>query len=155
MSIVLGIDPGKTGALALYNAAGDTLSVEDVPLLDVGSKRVVDHYGLARIVDAWCKDAAPTVYLELVGSMPGEGHAGAFDFGQTAGLLRGVCAAHFLRIEMVTPAKWKRALGVKGDKDVSRQRASTLFPKHSGLFARKKDDGRAEAALIAYYGASL
>jgi crossover junction endodeoxyribonuclease RuvC len=49
---------------------------------------------------------------------------------------------------------WKRALGVKGDKDVSRQRASALLPRHSGLWLRKKDDGRAEAALIAYYGAA-
>jgi crossover junction endodeoxyribonuclease RuvC len=150
--VILGIDPGKSGALALYDPATGALEVEDVPTLQIGSKRTLDHYALARTVDNWARHN-PVVYLELVGSMPGEGHAGAFDFGRTSGLLCGVCAAHFLRIEWVTPGVWKRALGVKGDKDVSRQRASALLPRHSGLWLRKKDDGRAEAALIAYYGA--
>lgn len=151
-SFVLGIDPGKRGALALLDVAAGTLEVEDVPTLTVRGKTVVDHYGLARIVDAW-SPRNPVVFIEQVGSRPGEGHAGAFDFGRTCGLILGICSAHFLRVEYVTPAKWKAAMRVKGDKDESRQRACTLFPGQSALFARVKDDGRAEAALIASHGA--
>lgn len=150
--LVLGIDPGKRGALALLDKTTGALEIEDVPILTIRGKTVVDHYGLARIVDAWAP-RNPLVAIELVGSRPGEGHAGAFDFGRTCGLILGVCAANFLRVEYVTPAKWKAAMGVKGDKDESRQRAATLFPRQSGLFARVRDDGRAEAALIAAWGA--
>lgn len=150
--MIVGIDPGKTGALALYDPATGGLEIQDVPVLRVKSRNVIDHYALARIIDLWAKQD-PVVFLELVGSRPGEGHAGAFDFGRTYGLLLGICAAHFLRVEHVTPASWKAALKVKGDKDVSRQRASALLPRHSGLWARKMDDGRAESALIALYGA--
>jgi hypothetical protein len=150
--MILGIDPGKTGALALYDQPSGALEVVDVPLLDIRGKGVVDHYALARFIDLWAP-SIKTVWLELVGTRPGEGAVGAFDFGRTYGMLLGVCAASFLPIELVTPAKWKAALQVKGDKDVSRQRASALLPRHAGLWPLKKHDGRAEAALIAYYGA--
>lgn len=148
---IIGIDPGKTGALALLRPNGDLL-VEDVPTFKIGSKTTVDHYGLARIVDAWAPET-PDVFLELVGTRPGEGAVGAFDFGRTYGLLLGICAAHFLKVHLVTPASWKAAMKVKGDKDESRRAACAAFPQQSALFARKKDDGRAEAALIASYGA--
>jgi crossover junction endodeoxyribonuclease RuvC len=152
---VLGIDPGKTGALALYCPQDGSLQVEDVPTLatrGAGKAKSIDHYGIARIVDVWAL-FNPIVFIELVGSRPGEGHAGAFDFGLTTGILRGCVAAHFLRIELVTPAVWKRALACPAAKDGARARASTLFPSHSAKWARVKDDGRAEASLIALYGA--
>lgn len=148
---VLGIDPGKTGALALLEPGGG-LTVLDVPTLKVGTKTVVDHYALARQIDAWAPHN-PVVYLEQVGTRPGEGAVGAFDFGHTFGLLKGICSAHFLPIELVLPQVWKKAMAVKGDKDVSRQRASQLMPKHSHNWPLKKHDGRAEAGLIALYGA--
>ena len=117
---ILGIDPGKTGALALYTPATGALEVLDVPTFTVKSgkskKTVIDHYSLARIIDAW-SPLNPTVYLEQVGTRPGEGAVGAFDFGRTYGMLLGICAAHFMPIELVTPATWKAALKVKGDKD--------------------------------------
>jgi len=147
---ILGVDPGKTGALALLMSDG-SLQVEDVPVFKLGSKTTVDHYALARIVDAWSVHA-PTVWLEQVGTRPGEGAVGAFDFGRTYGILLGVCAAHFMTVNLVTPASWKAGMKVKGDKDESRAAACTMFPRQSALFARKKDDGRAEAALIAAYG---
>jgi crossover junction endodeoxyribonuclease RuvC len=150
--LVLGIDPGKRGALALLDVTAGALEVEDVPTLTIRGKTVIDHYALARIVDAW-SPRNPVVFIEQVGSRPGEGHAGAFDFGRTCGLILGVCAASFLRIEFVTPATWKRSHKLGPDKDQARLRAATLFPRHSGLFARVKDDGRAESALIAAYGA--
>jgi crossover junction endodeoxyribonuclease RuvC len=113
---------------------------------------VIDHYALARLIDAWAP-LNPQAWVEQVATRPGEGAVGAFSFGKSYGLVLGVLAAHFIKIEHVTPASWKTALKVKGDKDVSRQRASALFPTYSGLWARVRDDGRAEAALIAYYGA--
>ena len=145
----LGIDPGLTGALCLLNGAA--IDVFDVPTLQIGKKSHVDVYALARLIDQ-LSTSNPTVFLEQVGTRPGEGAVGAFSFGHTCGLLRGICAAHFLKIEMVTPATWKRAMKVTGDKDECRAKAAAMWPRHSGLFARKKDDGRAEAALLAVYG---
>lgn len=148
---IIGVDPGKQGAIALYRPDTGALTVFDVPVF-TGKKTVVDHYGLARLVEKMAQTQA-TVWLELVGTRPGEGAVGAFDFGRTYGLLLGVCAAHYLPISFVTPATWKAALKVRGDKEVSRQRAAELFPRHGGLWPLKKHDGRAEAALIALYGA--
>ncbi len=91
------------------------------------------------------------VWLEQVGTRPGEGAVGAFSFGRGYGLLRGVCAANFLTIIDVTPATWKAAMKVRGDKDESRARASALFPRHGQLWPLKHD-GRAEAVLIAAHG---
>lgn len=154
---ILGIDPGLSGALALYWPSSGVVAVRDMPVLetrrsDKRIKRSVDPYELARLIDEWSKDIG-LVCLELVGVRPGEGAVGAFSFGEGYGLVRGVCCANFLPVETVTPASWKRAMGVKGDKDESRARASQLFPRSAGLWPRKKDDGRAESLLIAAYGA--
>ena len=146
---VLGIDPGLSGALALYD--GDALEVVDIPTLQLKSKRVVDEYALARIIDNW-SGRIREVWLEQVGTRPGEGVVGAFTFGRGYGLIRGVCCAYFLPIVDVTPATWKAAMKVRGDKDESRLRASAVFPKYGSLWSLKKHDGRAEAALIARHG---
>lgn len=148
---ILGIDPGLSGAMALYDVDG-SLEIVDMPVLQFKTKRQVDEYAVARIIDNW-RDRIREVWLEHVGTRPGEGAVGAFSFGRGYGLLRGVCAANFLPIIDVTPATWKGALKVRGDKDESRARASSLFPRHGGSWALKKHDGRAEAALIALYGA--
>lgn len=157
--LVLGIDPGLSGALALYDPDGGLREVEDVPVLEsrrtTGKvKRSVDAYEAARLIDVWAKDIS-LVIIEQVGIRPGEGAVGAFSFGDGFGLLKGICYAHFLRVELVTPQAWKRAMGVKGDKDESRARASQLLPRSAGSWNLKKHDGRAEAALIAMYGARL
>lgn len=154
--LVLGIDPGLSGALALYDPDGGLLSVDDVPVLEARRasgkiKRSVDAYELSRLIDSLSKHIG-IVMLEQVGVRPGEGAVGAFSFGEGYGLIRGICCANFLRVELVTPQVWKRAMGVKGDKDESRARASQLMPTNCGLWPLKKHDGRAEAALIALYG---
>lgn len=151
MKSILGIDPGLSGAVALYDPNTGELEVHDVPVHQIGSKRTIDHYGFARIIDNW-STVNPVVWLEFVASSPQMGVSSAFKFGDTNGVIRGVCAAHFLSIITVTPAAWKRAMKVTGDKDECRAKACALFPKHTFLFARKKDDGRAEAALIAMHG---
>lgn len=147
---ILGIDPGLSGALALYDVDG-SLEVMDIPTLQMRTKRVLDEYALARIIDNWSV-RIHEVWLEQVGVRPGEGAVGAFTFGRGYGALRGICAANFLTIMDVTPQGWKAALKVRGDKDESRQRASALFPRSGGLWPLKKHDGRAEAALIALHG---
>jgi len=153
MRAFLGIDPGATGALALYQPETADLTVFDVPTLKIGKKTAVDHYALARIVDGM-STLNPEVWIEYVSASPQMGVTSSFSFGQTYGLLVGVCAAHFLKINTVTPPVWKTAMKAKGDKDESRARVCALLPHHSALFARKKDNGRSDATLIAIYGAT-
>lgn len=162
-SSFLGIDPGLTGALALYDPAADALEVEDVPTFRVAGKTVMDEASLARIVDNW-SPRIREVWLELVNAMPsvggqrrGMGAQSAFNFGRGYGLIRGVCAANFLTVVDVTPGAWKRALAVPGKvaggDDAGRQRASQLMPRHAHLWPLKKHAGRADAALVARFAA--
>lgn len=151
-SCFLGIDPGLSGALALYDPTDGSLEIADIPVLQLKSKRIIDEYALARRIDCW-SSRVREVWLELVGVRPGEGAVGAFSFGKGYGVIRGVCAANFLTIMDVTPQSWKAALRVKGDKDESRLVASRLLPRYAHNWTLKKHDGRAEAALIALYGA--
>jgi crossover junction endodeoxyribonuclease RuvC len=76
----------------------------------------------------------------------------AFNFGMNFGTIKGVCGGLRIPFSLVTPGKWKRDLGLKADKDQARARAAQLWPGAAAHFARKKDDGRAEAALIALWG---
>ena len=150
---VLGVDPGLNGALAFLDAAG-ALEVFDMPVhrLNRGgkAKREIDRYELARIVDAHGPIAH--AFVEQVGAMPGQGVTSMFQFGRSLGIVEGVLSAGFVPTDYVTPRKWRSDLGVRVGKDGSRARASALMPCHAGLWTRVKDDGRAEAALIALYG---
>lgn len=156
ISAILGIDPGLTGAIALYMPGQDRLFVGDVPLFELKRngklRREVDVHNLANML-ADCAQHKPVVWIEHVSAMPGEGAVGAFTFGKTVGLLTGICVGLQLVIERVTPSVWKRAMGVPADKDAARARASQLLPQHSSCWPLKKHDGRAESALIALYGA--
>jgi Holliday junction resolvasome RuvABC endonuclease subunit len=160
----IGVDPGLSGALALLRSDGAALVVVDMPTLELkkakGAKRYIDYAALTQIVQCWSlvlgdNGAKPVCVVELVGSMPGQGIASAFDFGRSFGAALTACHGASLRVEQVTPAVWKRAVGIPtgAGKDQSRARAMNLFPNHAGLFARAKDDGRADAALLAWYGA--
>ena len=152
MRPILGIDPGLSGAVALLTPDGE-LFVHDIPTLDVGGRKRPDAVGLAHMFDAYAAQA-PSVWIEDVGVRPGEGAVGAFSFGKGVGMLLGVAAAHFMPVEVVRPATWKKAMGLPtgATKDESRARASALLPQHAGLWPLKKHDGRAESALIALYG---
>jgi crossover junction endodeoxyribonuclease RuvC len=156
MSAFLGIDPGLTGAIALYTPMTDTLHVGDIPILEIKkgrqTKREVDTHALVGMLRD-CALHRPTVWLEQVGTMPGEGAVGAFTFGRTVGILTGVVVALDLVLERVTPQVWKRDLGVLADKEATRARASALLPRHAHCWNLKKHHGRAEAALLAVYGA--
>lgn len=154
--IVIGIDPGLKGAIARLDTTAGTLDVQDVPTFELKrnnkTKREIDYHSLARLVDDMAKEAGTRIVIELVGAMPGQGVSSMFAFGKAFGVLIGVSAATFCPIEFVTPAVWKKAMGVTASKDGARARASMLFPQQAHLWARVKDDGRAESALIALYG---
>ncbi len=93
--------------------------------------------------------------VERVSAMPGNGAVSMFNFGRSYGDVRGVIGALDIPLHFVTPQKWKKHFGLTSDKDQSRLRAIRMFPAVADQFKRKKDDGRAEAALIALYGAEV
>ena len=153
--IFIGIDPGLSGAIASYDTDTGALEVHDVPTHEMvrngKKKREVDLHSCARIIDALAKPAGSSILIEQVGSMPGQGVSSVFAFGKVYGILLGISASTFVPLDTVTPAVWKKAMGVTSSKDGSRAKASALLPQHSHLWSRVKDDGRAEAALIAIY----
>lgn len=150
----LGIDPGLSGAMALYDPKAVQVVIGDVPTLEINGKRVVDLATLAQYFDMNSGHVKHAT-IEAVGAMPGQGVSSMFKFGFVAGALQAMVAAHFIPVHLVQPAKWKKALGLTGDKDASRRLASQHFPQFAHLWARVKDDGRAESVLLALYGSKL
>lgn len=152
--IILGIDPGMTGAVAWWRD-GRVYKVEDLPTIEIAVGKGKRKQLQPSILGDMLFDGPPIdhVYLEHVQSMPGEGAVGAFSFGRGFGQIEGVIACSKTPYTLVRPAKWKAALGVPADKGGARALACRLCPDLAAMFARVKDDGRAEAALIALYGA--
>lgn len=146
-SCILGIDPGASGGIAFYFPSyPERVSVQDMPAVDGR----VSAAELAAIVRQFSPDAA---IVELVGAMPGQGVSSTFKFGMAFGTACGVVSALHVPTHFVAPGKWKRSYGLDADKEKARRRAIELWPSCAEHFARKKDHGRAEAALIARYGA--
>jgi len=153
--IVLGIDPGLSGALAFYDTTTEVLVVMDMPTVEVTrngkNKREVSP---ALVADMVAGKGIEKAFMERVSAMPGQGVSSMFSFGRSSGVVEGVLAAYEIPTTLVTPQAWMKAMGVRAGKDGSRERAMQLFPQYSTAFARKKDDGRSDAALIAKFGAS-
>jgi crossover junction endodeoxyribonuclease RuvC len=153
---ILGIDPGASGGIAFFSMQRGLLSIFDMPTVEVKrggkNKREVSAAMLNAIIGARDIDAA---FVEKVGAMPGQGVSSMFQFGRSVGMIEGVLAALEIPTNYVTPQSWQKAVGARGGKDASRARAAELFPAYAANFTRKKDDGRADAALIAWYGAQL
>lgn len=153
---ILGIDPGASGGIAFFSMQRGLLSIFDMPTVEVKrggkNKREVSAAMLNAIIGARDIDAA---FVEKVGAMPGQGVSSMFQFGRSVGMIEGVLAALEIPTNYVTPQGWQKAVGARGGKDASRARAAELFPAYAANFSRKKDDGRADAALIAWYGAQL
>lgn len=155
MTLFVGIDPGLSGALAFLS--GEELDVLAMPTLTIskakGTRRILDLTALAGIIDDKTKNAARvSVFIERVAAMPKQGVASMFSFGESYGAIKGIVAANFLPLTLVTPVTWKGKLKVSRNKDDARYRASQLMPRFAHLWTRRKDDGMAEAALIALYG---
>jgi crossover junction endodeoxyribonuclease RuvC len=164
---IAGIDPGLSGAIALYDATPDSErhgtnarfgQIIDMPTHELTingkKKRRLDLTALARFADTYAKDIALLV-IENVNAAPGQGVTSMFNFGYATGAVTGIFAANFVPLHPVSPQKWKRELGLSSDKDASRALASRMFPAAAHLWSRKKDDGRAESALLAWYGSKL
>ena len=153
-ALVIGIDPGLGGALALLTSDGVLLDLDDMPVLADGAagRRAINAPLLAARVRAW---GAGQAFCELVGPRPGEGAVGAFGFGRSRGIIEGVLGTMGVPVDMVAPSWWKRRIGIPpgaDKKNVARSEAIRRWPALADRFARKKDDGRAEAALIAVAG---
>jgi len=154
MSRVIGIDPGLSGAIAVINGT-DSLSVFDMPTMTVErngkAKRQVSATELAEIIYIMKNDDCH-VFVEKVSAMAGQGVTSVFSFGRSFGMIEGILAALHLPVTYVAPATWVKAVGRGQGKDASRARAMEIFPNNQTDFKRVKDDGRADAALIAYWG---
>jgi crossover junction endodeoxyribonuclease RuvC len=147
--ITIGVDPGKAGAIGLVDDLGDLIGVHDMPL----AGGIVSPILLAQL-EEWSNPAFPVfgaAVIEDVHSMPKQGVASSFGFGRSKGVVEGVFAGAGRPLVYVAPSKWKKDLALSADKDGARRRAIELWPAKAQLFARVKDDGRAEAALIAYW----
>jgi len=150
--VILAIDPGASGALAFYNPEAGTLEIIDMPVVEVQrsnkTKREISPPMLASLIRARNPHQA---VVERVGAMPGQGVSSMFQFGRGVGMIEGVLATLEIQITYVAPQVWQRAVNSRDGKDGNRQRAAEIFPAYAHLFARKKDDGRADAALMAYW----
>lgn len=150
---VIGIDPGLGGAIALYELAYNKLTVWDCPVYRPKERAAsIDDVNLAVLIGNIKREGSTHVYLERAQAVLGMGLPSAFNYGAGYGVYRGIIAAYQLPLTLVQPQKWKKTLALPKDKTVCRRRASELFPASAHYFGRKKDDGRAEAALIAWYG---
>lgn len=158
MAAVIAIDPGLTGAIAVYE--GGRLEVADMPTEARGRKSAVDLDRLWQAVASSISMEGPTVgVIENVATMPRQGLASACNFGKTIGACEMALVAAGCDLVRVTPPVWKFGVGLQHDpkadtkarKNASRARAIELFPNYAHLFARVKDDGRAEAALMAWW----
>jgi hypothetical protein len=145
--IIIGIDPGKTGAVAFLWDSG-AVDVFDMPAGPAGLSAALD-------IDDQHLSPSPrfVAYVEQQQAMPKQGVSSTFKIGQSYGEILGVCGALGIRVVTVTPVKWKMVMGLRGkDKEASRALAMRLFPQIAGELQRKKDHGRAEALLIAEWG---
>lgn len=153
-ALILGIDPGLSGAIAFYAPGSkELIALSDMPLLKrldkSEKKRWIDPYTLATAVDAYSKDTL-LACIEEPSAMPGQGVVSTFRFGLSCGLAQGVCASSNIPMRLVKPSVWKALMGLSRDKSLSIKKAQQLFPAHADQFLKK--DGRAEAALLAYFG---
>ena len=152
---VLGVDPGAIGALAMLDTDLGALVVCDMPstLIKIGKghRRQISEFWLADTLRVW---QAETAVIERVHALPKQGVTSSFSFGLSYGLVRGVLAALGVSVQLVTPQEWKRSFRLGPDKNEARIIASRLFPQNAMCFTRAKDDGRAEAALLALFGAN-
>ena len=155
MKYIIGVDPGAAGAIAILEDTGKLVHVFDMPSVEVISggkaKRRVSPEMLAAELRLYA-DQGAVAYVEQVGAMPGQGVSSMFAFGQAFGIVLGVLAGLAIPTQTVTPGKWKKALNLNAGKDAARAKAAQVWPAHAAEFKRVKDDGKAEAGLIAVWG---
>ena len=154
--LIIGIDPGISGAICFFED-GQVMEIIDMPVMADGKKNKRQINGpqiynviLNRINKFQKKDII--VVIEQVSAMPGQGVTSMFNFGQSFGVLKGICSAMQLSTYFVRPAKWKKYFGlIKTEKDASRTKVIEIFPYISSQLSRKKDSNKADAVLIASF----
>ncbi len=158
--IIIGIDPGLSGAIAILNDK-KVLSIFEMPVMAEGkkNKRQLNSAQLVKIIrENIKKNEEAVVVVEQVNAMPGQGVTSMFNFGQTFGAIKGVCAALELPIFFVRPSKWKKHFElINASKDSSRTKVIEMYPSISGQLTKKKDVNKTDAILIArfYYETKL
>ncbi len=154
--LVIGIDPGISGSICFFKD-GKIIDVIEMPNMIDGKKNKRQVNGSqvyneisTRITNIEKKDIK--VVIEHVSAMPGQGVTSMFNFGQSFGILKGICAAMQLSMYFVRPAKWKKYFNlIKSEKDASRTKAIEIFPYFSSQLSKKKDSNKADAILIASF----
>jgi Holliday junction resolvasome RuvABC endonuclease subunit len=152
---ILGVDPGVYGGLAIVTindgATPQLVDAIDIPVTGVGAKERVDAIALRTWITAHQPQHA---LIERGQAMPKQGASSGFKYGRAVGSIESVIACCEIPLTIVEPSMWKKFHQLRGgDKEAGRQRALQLFPAAHAMLARKKDHGRAEAALIALAGA--
>ena len=154
--LVIGIDPGISGSICFFQD-GKIIDVVEMPTMTDGKKNKKQVNGSQifneiseRIKKIDKKDIR--VIIEQVSAMPGQGVTSMFNFGQSFGILKGICSAMQLPMYFVRPAKWKKYFSlINSEKDASRTKAIEIFPYFSLNLSRKKDSNKADAILIASF----
>ena len=154
--IIIGIDPGIAGAICFFSN-GNVIDVIDMPTMAEGKKNKKQVNGrqifneISSIKNKFLNEPL-NVVIEQVSAMPGQGVTSMFNFGQSFGVIKGICSAMELPIFYVRPAKWKKHFNlINSEKDASRTKVIEMFPKISYQLSRKKDNNKADAILIAQY----
>ena len=151
---IIGIDPGLSGAIAVLEN-NKVVKIFDIPVMSEGkkNKRQLNSALLVNLLkENIQKDEDVTVVVEQVNAMPGQGVTSMFNFGQTFGALKGICAALELPIFFVRPSKWKKHFElINSSKDASRTKAIEMYPKLSSQLSKKKDVNKYDAILIAKF----
>ena len=154
--LIIGIDPGISGSICFFED-GKILEVIEMPVMTDGKKNKKQVNG-AQIYNEFSKrinkkkDDEVRVVIEQVSAMPGQGVTSMFNFGQSFGILKGICSAMQLPMFFVRPAKWKKYFNlINSQKDASRTRAIEIFPYFSTQLSKKKDSNKADAILIASF----
>ena len=153
--LIIGIDPGISGSICFFED-GKIIEVIEMPVMTEGKKNKKQVNG-AQIYNEFLKrinikDSENRVVIEQVSAMPGQGVTSMFNFGQSFGILKGICSAMQLPMFFVRPAKWKKYFNlINSQKDASRTRAIEIFPYFSKHLSKKKDSNKADAILIASF----
>lgn len=146
--MIIGIDPGFSGAIAFL--LGNKLIIKDLPLKLFMGRKQINGRSFSLII----KKHLPKIkfaVIEDVHAMPNQGVVSMFRFGYNAGILLGVLEANNIDVLKVKPSVWKSALNLSSDKKKSLALAKKTFPGYMDYFKRAKNDGRAEAALLAFF----
>ena len=154
--LIIGIDPGLSGSICFFED-GKIIDVIEMPTMTEGKKNKKQVNGV-QIFNEFSKrinkngNENTRVVIEQVSAMPGQGVTSMFNFGQSFGILKGICSAMQLPMYFVRPAKWKKYFNlINSQKDASRTRAIEIFPYFSTQLSKKKDSNKADAILIASF----